>query len=139
MGITKREERKHNIRFYSEQIIIHSKYENYKSTHNNTNENPYDIAMIQLDRSVYFTRVNNYYKVNTICLPQENDKQEKAEMVHVMGWGLIDFGNKSLRAERLQMGYMNAIETPSYLPDGIMRLVMTSNNSATPCHVRKII
>ena len=70
-------------------------------------------------------------------MPQKNDTQEKGEKVQIMGWGNKDnIGNRSIDSERLQMGYMNVIETPSFLPDGIMKLVMIDNNSAMPCNVR---
>ena len=61
-------------------IIVHPKYKVFNSMNNDTFFNPYDIALIRLNTSVDFARVNGYYRVNTICLPQENDIQENEEM-----------------------------------------------------------
>ena len=74
--------------FYVNKVVLYPKYEEYESTHNDTHIKPnlFDIALIRLHRRVDFTRVNNYYKINTICLPKENDRQEKEELAQVMGF-----------------------------------------------------
>ena len=131
--------------FYVNKVVLHHKYEEYESTHNDTHikPNPYDIAMIRLHRSVDFTRVNNYYKINSICLPQKNDTQEKEELVQVMGWGLIDhIDNKPVLSKRLQMGYMNVLKTSNDVDDyhgKILVLVRSNNESAISCNVSIIM
>ena len=104
---------------------------------------PYDIALIQLENSIDFTQVNGYYKVNSICLPQENHRQENEEMAQVVGWGDINqIGNHTVEAQRLQMGYMNAMKTTNDSNDKyglLMELFATHNNSANMCHVSTMI
>ena len=121
-------------------MIAHPKFEEYKLANNDTYPNPYDIALIQLDYStVEFEQVNGYYKVNSICLPQENHRQENEEMAQVVGWGYVkQIGNETVKAERLQMGYMNVMKTTndSYDEYGlIMELFNTHKNSANVCEV----
>ena len=145
VGIQKREgiHKMIDYMYVADKVILHDKYEEYRSAHNNTHRNPYDIALIQLSQSVDFTKNNGYYKVNSICLPQKNYTQEKEELAQVIGWGKIRKNeNVSIDAEKLQMGYMNAIKTTNDHNDHhgrILRLVRTNENSAMPCSVSNII
>ena len=145
MGINEREEAYLEGRsFYAKKVIAHPKFEEYKLAHNNTYPNPYDIALIQLEEStVDFKQENGYYKVNSICLPKENHRQEKEEMAQVVGWGRINrIGNKTVRAERLQMGYMNVMKTSNDSNDKyglLIELFSTNNNSAYMCQVSMLI
>ena len=122
--------------FYGEKVIIHDKYIEYDLRHHNeTVLNPYDIALIRLVRSVDFARVNGYYKVNSICLPQENDTQENEELAQLAGWGLIK--SPYIDTQSLQMGYMNVMKASDDQNPiiGIMELNRTNSNSATMCSV----
>ena len=127
----------------AKKVIIHHKFEEYKLAHNNTYPNPYDIALIQLEYGIDFTQINGYYKVNSICLPQENHRQEKEEMAQVVGWGYINqIENKTVKAERLQMGYMNVMKTTNDSNDNyglLIELFSTHNNSANMCQVSTMI
>ena len=129
--------------FNVNKVVLHPKYNETESTLTDDDMNPYDIAMIRLDRSVNFTRVNDYYKINTICLPQEYDTQEKDEMAQVMGWGLVDnIDNNAVEGERLQMGYMNVKKAFNDVDDyhgKIMVLARTNNESAILCQVSIIM
>ena len=93
-----------------------------------------------MNTSVDITPVDGYYKVNTICLPQKNDTQENEEMALVVGWNLFykndrwryQFVDRQYSRDSsgyLQMGYMKVMQTPTNLPNAIMKLARIENST----------